>query len=379
MRANTLVEHSELGVGQIIEAEGPRVRFRFNPDHEKVISKAEANGEAYRALPDDGLEAHFIRDPDEVRSWAHTSPLRLIAVTLLDLPNKKGMPKQLQERLEGRVVQNVTWKTWWDWARPHAKESGYFDMEVPRDPIELTVPIAEVTKEPPARGARTSGARSAGKGNSRSFSVKELEATLNLQRETHAAEIKQLREGYVEELKLQRKHHEAELQQYRQGHSEDLALLRQAFAKDLENRTEELERLKNGYESLLKGERSLVEGLRNQIAQRREESRLDIRRGMLETIADTLKNLQGQGQESQDKLLSDVKVRLEIALLAGGVRWYEQPGQTVMFDPRRHDGVKGVAKGTAVKVKSKGALIPGDLTPDFILMKAHVVEFTEVE
>ncbi|MDE2843710.1 MAG: hypothetical protein OXN21_10030, partial [Chloroflexota bacterium] len=134
-----------------------------------------------------------------------------------------------------------------------------------------------------------------------------------------------------------------------------------------------------GYEELLEGERSLVEGLRNQIGQRREESRLDIRRGMLETIADILRNVQGHGQESHNKLLSEVRVGLEIALLAGGARWYGQPGEIVEFDPRRHEGIDGVAKGSPVQVQSKGAIIPGDLTPDFVLMKAHVAEITEVK
>ena len=383
IRANTLVEHSELGVGRIIEREGPKVRLRFNPDHEKVISMAEAHGEAYRALPEDGLEARFIKDPDEVCAWANSAPLRLIAVTLLDLPGKKGMPKQLQERLEGRIVQDVSWDTWWGkWVRQHAKDSGYFDMEVSRNPIELKVPVENVTKEPPARSASRSAQagrqKSAAKRNSGSASVRELEAILEKQRESHAAEIKQLREGYAEDLALQRKHYEAELREQRQEHSEDSALQRQAFAKALEDRTDELERVKDGYESLLKGERSLVEGLRNQIAQRREESRLDIRRGMLEVMTETLKSLQSEEDTPPEALLRDTKAGLEIAILAGGAKWYGKQGEIVEFDPRLHDADQPLSRGQKVKVKTRGALVPGVRTEDFILMKAQVNQQNEV-
>ena len=153
---NALFEHPKLGVGQItsVDKEGPRVYIKFDNDQEKDISKSEVATREYRALPEDGLEASFRKDPELVRSWANNAPLRLIGTTLKDLPEKKGKAGDLRVRLEGRVIQGVTWDTWWQKnARKSATESGYFHMGKGNDPMELIVPIEEITNEPPPRPA----------------------------------------------------------------------------------------------------------------------------------------------------------------------------------------------------------------------------------
>ena len=126
------------------------------------------------------------------------------------------------------------------------------------------------------------------------------------------------------------------------------------------------------YEKLLDEERNRVRGLRTQIDQKREESRLDIRRGMLEVIAETLISAQNNQKNSPEALLRDVVAGLEIAIQAGGAEWYGKPGELVEFNPRLYDGVEGAGRGETVKVKSRGAKVPGKLTDDFILIKARV-------
>ena len=104
IRENTLVEHSELGVGRIVEIDGARVRFKFDTDYEKVISMAEATSDKYRGLPDDGLEARYIKDPDEVISWVYDGQLRLVGAALADT-GSKGTVGEIQKTARGAVYQ----------------------------------------------------------------------------------------------------------------------------------------------------------------------------------------------------------------------------------------------------------------------------------
>ena len=133
------------------------------------------------------------------------------------------------------------------------------------------------------------------------------------------------------------------------------------------------------YQKLLDEERNLVRGLRSQIAQNREEARLDIKRRMLEDIAATLKHLQRNHENPPEALLRDAVAGLEIAIQAGGAEWFGKPGELVEFDPRLYEGVEGVNRGETVKVKSRGAKVRGNLTDDFILIKARVNRNSEVK
>ena len=154
IRPNALVEHTERGVGRIISVEGSRVLLRFDSDLTETVtvSMSTATTDSYRALPADGLESTFLHSPDDVLSWASTAPLRLIGATLTDLKDRQGKPGELQRRLDGRIVRDVQWSTWWQkWARLAVKKSVYFKMEGPNDPIQLLVAMADITDEPPPR------------------------------------------------------------------------------------------------------------------------------------------------------------------------------------------------------------------------------------
>ena len=128
----------------------------------------------------------------------------------------------------------------------------------------------------------------------------------------------------------------------------------------------------DGYKSALEHH---LEVARNEIAANREESRLDLRRGMFEAIAATVESLQGS-DANPDQLLRDVKAGLEIAMEAGGAEWYGKVGALVEFDPRLHTGVTQGVKGMPVTITSRGARFPG--IQDFIIIKAQVKGQPEV-
>ena len=374
----TLVTHQDHGVSRILNLEQStsKVVLQFPSGQERHILIREAL-DSLSTCPSGGLADFLYNDGDAAEGWVYSNPLKLVGLTLVDLEGS-GKTSDIRARLEPILPAADNWKRWWggkgnvsNLISDHPANFGRQGSQS----INLLTPVDDIPVlqvQPPKKNttARTNSRTGTHKA---SATVQELEAILEQQREAHAAELKILSESHAAELALQRQHYIAELQLQRGNHAEDLEVQRQAFREDRETYSQDLKRMNHGYDVLLNGERSLVEGLRNQIAQRREESRLDIRRGMLETIADTLKNIQGCGQEPHDKLLSEVKVGLEIALLAGGARWYGQPGEIVEFDPRHHEGIEGVAKGVPVKVQAKGAIVPGDLTPDFVLMKARVV------
>ncbi len=178
IQPNALVSHPEKGVGRITAVKGSHVSLRFNanPDDAVNMSKSEVI-KSCMALPADGLEASLENNREEVLAWANSAPLRLIGATLADLTGNEARPRELQRMLEGRVLTDVTWKTWWEKVRPAAQDSGYFRVEAAK-PVKLIVPVANITNEPPRRAPsrRTSAkaSRPKGKSSSRASSDKDL-------------------------------------------------------------------------------------------------------------------------------------------------------------------------------------------------------------
>ena len=374
----TLVTHQEHGVSKILDIVGSKsevvLEFPSGQKHHMQIREAL---DLLSTRPSGGLADCLYHDRDAVEEWVYSNPLRLVGLALVDLEGS-GKSADVRARLEPILPANDRWSRWWEGkgnvSSLISNHPAHFERHSSSG-ISLLTPVEDIPVvqiQPPRNTTNLTTGRS--KAGREAPAVQELMALLEQQREAFAADLQILRESHFADLALERSHYADELQKLKESHATDSKAQRQAFEEGLEAFSKDFKLIEQGYEELLKGERSLVEGLRNQIGQRREESRLDIRRGMLETIADTLKNIQNCGQESRNKLWSEVKVGLEIALLAGGARWFGQPGEIVEFDPRHHEGVEGVAKGAAVMIQSRGALVPGDLTPDFILMKARVVQ-----
>jgi hypothetical protein len=120
-----------------------------------------------------------------------------------------------------------------------------------------------------------------------------------------------------------------------------------------------------------------VEGLRALIAEGREESRMDIRQDMLLVMAETLQSLP-EWADNPEALVKNVEAKLGLALGAGGAERLGTLGEIVPFDPRLHKSAKPIAIDSQVRVGVPGAMVRGKLTGDRVLIKAQVVQPSEV-
>ena len=148
--------------------------------------------------------------------------------------------------------------------------------------------------------------------------------------------------------------------------ADDMERQRAAYEVKLEQSSNEEERL-----------RRQVEGLRSQIAEGREESRLDIRQDMLTVIGETLRSFRRR-QYSPEEMLGHVEARLSLALQAGGAEEFGMVGDTAPFDPIVHQAPVDILVGDPVRVVAPGSMVRGNLTGDRILIKARVEHPKEV-
>lgn len=157
LQTGVLVRHQEWGVGKLValKDEGQRVvvDFRGRPQHSL------ARGMALRSLttfPGNGLEAMLWDKPEELRSWTNHAPLKLIAAALADIGGA-GKPRDLKEKLGGRVLHDVKWETWWKRVQPSVRDSAHFQVGK-LGSISLLSKIDDVPMEPvrpPAKRTRT--------------------------------------------------------------------------------------------------------------------------------------------------------------------------------------------------------------------------------
>ena len=116
-----------------------------------------------------------------------------------------------------------------------------------------------------------------------------------------------------------------------------------------------------------------VDDLQQEIARRREEAQLEIRRDILLAIGEILQILSEKDKKSTD-LISDVEAGLSLALHAGGAEVLGRKGQVVTYDPRLHWAEQGLDQGTSVVIMAPGVRVRGDQLEDLILLKARVAK-----
>lgn len=161
---------------------------------------------------------------------------------------------------------------------------------------------------------------------------------------------------------------------------------RQRFAALNARLSDEMERQRLHYEERLAESQQESERLNRQ-AQRlraeleagREASKLDIRQDMLTVISETLQSLR-QSQDNPEQTFRRAAAGLSLALRAGDAAEFGTVGDTVPYDPTRHQPPAGqaVPLNAAVRIAYPGAIIPGKLTGDRVILKARVVCPTEV-
>ncbi len=153
----------------------------------------------------------------------------------------------------------------------------------------------------------------------------------------------------------------------------------QRIADLREQQATELERQRLSYESKLEELRreeerlnDTVQRLRAEIAAGREVARMDILQDILTVITETLQSLRHR-QESPEQMLRRVEANLTLALRSGGAEEFGTIDDTVPYDPIQHQAEQYVPSGSSVRIVVPGALLPGKLAGDRVLLKAGVV------
>ena len=165
-----------------------------------------------------------------------------------------------------------------------------------------------------------------------------------------------------------------------------LAEARQRFDDLRAGLTDEMERQRRHYEEQLEecrreGERlnRQSQRVRAQLEAGREASKLDIRQDMLLVTSETLQGLR-RSQDSPEQTLRNVVAGLVLALRAGDAEEFGAVGETVPYDPTRHQSNQPVPLNAAVRITYPGAAVRGKLTGagDRVILKAQVVLPVEV-
>ena len=145
--------------------------------------------------------------------------------------------------------------------------------------------------------------------------------------------------------------------------------------EEIANKDREIADLRRAHEEQLEQERKEQERLRQQVRQRnadlaarREESRLEIRRDMLLAIGEVLQ-LARLGV-SCNETIGNVEAGLRLALRAGGAEVLESaPGG---YDAGLHSSEEELANSTPVRVVAPGIVVRGETDGDLVLLKAKV-------
>ena len=152
----------------------------------------------------------------------------------------------------------------------------------------------------------------------------------------------------------------------RERHTHELENKRQSFKCKLAEHRREEERLNQTLQSL-----------RAEIAAGREVARMDILQDILTVITETLQSLR-RHPDCPEQMLRRVEANLTLALRAGGAEEFGKVDDTVPYDPIRHQAEQYVPSGSPVRIAFPGAVIPGKLAGDRVLLKAGVVVPAEV-
>ena len=152
LKPGNMVQHHSFGVGKVkAEEDGGEtliIDFRNRPEHRMRKSLVDS----LQRLPDDGLAALTWDGPEEVQAWVSEAPLKLVALALAD-SGGRGKAKDIQEKLEGRVVRDPKWATWWKQVQPATTSSAHFRVGKDRS-ITLVTRVDDVPHEPLAPPAK---------------------------------------------------------------------------------------------------------------------------------------------------------------------------------------------------------------------------------
>lgn len=110
---------------------------------------------------------------------------------------------------------------------------------------------------------------------------------------------------------------------------------------------------------------------RAQMDSGRQESRLEVRKGMLLAIGDVLQRAHSSDRNIEERLF-DVLATIPTVLREGGAEVLGVVGETVPFDPRIHHSTTHLPRGTAVRLSAPGVIVRGGALGDNVILKANV-------
>ena len=157
-----------------------------------------------------------------------------------------------------------------------------------------------------------------------------------------------------------------------------LAVLKEtkaSFERAIADKDREMAELRQAHEAELERERVEQDRLRQQVRQRnadlaarREESRLEIRRDMLLAIGEVLQS--ARLGVSCDEVAGKVEAGLRLALRAGGAEVLDSAPDG--YDVRLHRSEEELTNSTPVRVVAPGVIVRGETDGDLVLLKAKV-------
>ena len=155
LQTGALVRHQDWGEGRLValEDEGQRVVVDFRSKRGHSLSRGIAL-RSLTTLPDNGLEAMLLDNAEEPRSWVKDAPLKLLGTVLVDMGGS-GKPQEIRNKLEGRVLHDVKWVTWWKRVQPSVKSSPHFRVGK-GGLMTLVSDVNDVPREPASPLARRS-------------------------------------------------------------------------------------------------------------------------------------------------------------------------------------------------------------------------------
>ena len=147
----------------------------------------------------------------------------------------------------------------------------------------------------------------------------------------------------------------------------------------ISNKDREIAELHKANEVALESERQVQERLQERVktfealmASGREESRFEVRQGMLLAVGDALQRAYLQGKSAEDRL-GNVISTLPNALLEGGATTLGKVGDSVAYDSRYHHSSEAIPTGANVCVAA-----PGVKVGERVILKASVSIEAEV-
>ena len=153
-----------------------------------------------------------------------------------------------------------------------------------------------------------------------------------------------------------------------QSHQDTLREIQAEYDTELKKRDDELKSVRREQERL----QELVDTYEALMASGREESRLEIRQGMLLAVGDALQRAFLQGENAEERL-ENVITTLPNALREGEAETLGTVGATVKYDPRLHHSPDAIPSGAKVRLAA-----PGVIVGERVILKASVSNETEV-